>query len=56
MNEPLTYEEKCELYRAGLYQFPAPPVCHTRWTEADWIRYIDNCGKWTPRTTKEIEP
>ena len=39
--------EKIEKYRAGRYRIPAPPVLHVEWNEADWIRFIDACGKWT---------
>ena len=39
-------EHKRARYRAGLYKFKAPPVCTTRWTEDDWITYIDACRGW----------
>lgn len=44
----MTYDEKLRLYRAGRYLFQPPPVMCAMWTEADWVRYIDNCGKWLP--------
>jgi hypothetical protein len=44
----MTYEQKVELYRAGKYLFPPPPVCHVGWTERNWIDYIDAHGKWVP--------
>ena len=47
MNE-LTIDEKRKLYRAGRYQFPSPPVPHVKWTEDDWIRYVDAHGRWMP--------
>lgn len=47
---PLTEEQaanvKRALYRAGRYTFPVPGVPHEKWTEDDWIRYIDNHGGW----------
>ena len=42
----LTDEQKTELYRAGKYTFPIPPVCHAKWDEAAWIRYVDAHGRW----------
>ena len=39
-------DNKVRMYRAGRYTFPPPPVGHIKWTEADWIRYIDNHGRW----------
>lgn len=35
------------LYAAHLYQFPVPPV-QGKWSEDDWIRWIDNHGEWLP--------
>lgn len=57
MNEPttaatLTDEQKTELYRAGKYMFPPPPVCTVLWDEAAWIRFVDRNGKWLPNTGK----
>lgn len=37
---------KIELYRAGLYSLPVPPVHTTYWTEKDWINFIDKYGRW----------
>lgn len=42
----LTESEKVELYRAGKYRFPPPPVSHVYWDEAAWIRYVDRFGTW----------
>jgi hypothetical protein len=47
---------KLEAYRAGHYEFLAPPVPHARWTEQDWIRYIDHNGRWTVEITPEEPP
>ena len=38
---------KLQAYRKGLYEFPPPPVYSGMWDAADWIKYIDQCGKWT---------
>jgi hypothetical protein len=43
----LTYYEKVRKYARGEYTFPVPPVHTSYWTKDDWIRYIDNKGKWT---------
>lgn len=37
---------KIEAYRAGLYLFSVPPVNTAAWKEADWINFVDSCGKW----------
>lgn len=37
---PATYAEAEFLYREGQYAVKAPPVSHSAWTEADWIKYI----------------
>jgi hypothetical protein len=42
----MTEKEKRDKYRAGRYAFPPPPVPHARWSEDDWIRYIDQHGSW----------
>lgn len=46
---PDQYAQLVELYRAHKYAFPAPPVQHTRWSEADWIRYVYRCGGFSAR-------
>jgi len=37
---------KLERYRKGMYLMKIPPVLTARWTESDWIRYIDHNGTW----------
>lgn len=37
---------KVELYRAGAYSFPVPPVCPVGWSEQNWIDFIDSRGRW----------
>ena len=47
-NDGLTEKNKAELYARDAYAFKPPPVCCTGWTDADWIRYVDKHGRWTP--------
>ena len=35
-----------ELYRAGKWKAPAPPVCTFNWGESEWIAWIDSMGEW----------
>lgn len=49
----LTPEQKIEKYRANQYQFPPPPVPTSKWTELDWIKYVDFHGKWFTDTSPE---
>ena len=45
---------KLEAYRHGHYVFKPPPVPHARWSERDWIRYIDGSGgRWTVPVLEE---
>jgi len=37
---------KIARYKAGKYMFSPPPVPHTEWDTAAWIRFIDKHGKW----------
>ena len=43
-----TPEQMLEMYNAGHYIFPAPPVCTAYWDDSDWIAFIDRSGRWTP--------
>ena len=48
----LTHEDK--LFALSVYpnekgvnfQCPPPPVCTVNWKNEDWIKYIDQYGKW----------
>lgn len=40
----MTYADKVNKLRAGMYMFRTPLVCHANWTEDDWINYIDGGG------------
>ncbi len=37
---------KLEMYRAGNYLMPPPPVCTRNWGEDNWIHFIDTYGRW----------
>ena len=44
-----THKQKIEaLHEEGDYDFmfPAPPVCTVKWTDNDWVDYVDLNGKW----------
>ena len=44
-----THKQKIEaLHEEGDYDFmfPAPPVCTIKWTDNDWVDYVDLNGKW----------
>jgi hypothetical protein len=42
---PVT-EQMRELFRAGKYRMPVPPVQTAYWREDDWIVWIDCHGQW----------
>ena len=48
----MTEDEKKQLYWAGRYTCPPPPVPHILWDEAAWIRYIDIYGTWNKEGTR----
>ena len=47
-NQTMTYEEKVKLYNQKRYLMPFPPVGTKNWTVRDYIRYIDQHGRWCP--------
>jgi hypothetical protein len=47
-NEKLTYKEKVRLYMEKRYLMPATPFHTERWTMRDFIRFIDQRGRWCP--------
>lgn len=54
----MTYEDKVKLYRARRYLMPVPPVGTKNWTTRDYIRFIDQHGRWCPgsdATTCELD-
>ncbi len=44
------YRQLVELYRAGKYRFPPPPVYHGNWDESAWIRFVNRNGQWIEST------
>ncbi len=44
----MTYEEKVKLYRARRYLMPVAPIGTKNWTMRDYIRFIDQHGRWCP--------
>jgi len=48
----LNKQQKVVMYRKGLYKCPPPPVSTVWWTEYEWIKYIDQYGKWTDDSEK----
>jgi hypothetical protein len=42
----LGYFAKVWKYAEGKYKMNPPPVCTAKWTQSDWIRWIDTNGIW----------
>ena len=56
-NQTMTYEEKVKLFNAKRYLMPLRPLGTKNWTTRDYIRFIDQLGRWCPEDTdKGIEP
>lgn len=53
-DDTVSQEQKEVWYETGNYLFPVPPVCTQFWGRSDWMRYIDQCGKWNPQPPKTI--
>ena len=51
----MTYEEKVKLYNAKRYLMPLPPLGTRNWTVRDYIRYIDQHGRWCPDDRAQCE-
>lgn len=47
-NQTLTYEEKVRLFNTKRYLMPLPPMGTKNWLVRDYIRYIDQRGRWCP--------
>jgi hypothetical protein len=43
-------ERKLAMYDRGEFVMQLPPVSPHAWTRQDWVRWIDNCGIWKPKT------
>lgn len=44
----MTYEEKVKLFKSRRYLMPVPPIGTNNWTIRDYIRFIDQHGRWCP--------
>jgi len=51
----MTYDEKVKLYNAKRYLMPLPPLGTRNWTVRDYIRYIDQHGRWCPYDRDQCE-
>jgi hypothetical protein len=47
-NRIMTYEDKVRLFKVKRYLIPLPPLRTKNWTVRDYIRYIDQHGRWCP--------
>jgi hypothetical protein len=47
-NKAMTYEEKVKLFLSNRYLMPLPPLGTKNWTVRDFVRYIDQHGRWCP--------
>ena len=54
-NLKITYEEKVRLFNAKRYLMPLPPLGTKNWTMRDYIRYIDQRGRWCPDGSNQCE-
>ena len=54
-NPTITYEEKVRLFNAKRYLMLLPPVGTKNWTVRDYIRFIDQYGKWCPEESDHCE-
>jgi hypothetical protein len=51
----MTYETKVRLFNAKRYLMPLPPLGTENWTVRDYIRYIDQHGRWCPDGRDQCE-
>jgi len=54
-NQTITYEEKVRLFNAKRYLMPLPPLGTKNWLVRDYIRYIDQHGRWCPDGRDQCE-
>ena len=50
INKKMTYEEKVKLFNAKRYSMPMLPEGTKNWITRDYIRYIDQSGRWHPQS------
>jgi hypothetical protein len=51
----LTYEDKVKLYNKKRYLMPKLPIRTKNWIMRDYIRFIDQYGKWCPEESDHCE-
>ena len=51
----LTYEDKVKLYNKKRYLMPKLPMRTKNWIMRDYIRFIDQYGKWCPEESDHCE-
>ena len=51
----LTYDDKVKLYNNKRYLMPMPPKGTKNWLVRDYIRFIDQYGKWCPEDSDHCE-
>jgi hypothetical protein len=51
----MTYDEKVKLYNAKRYLMPLRPLGTKNWTVREYIRYIDQHGRWCPDGRDQCE-
>lgn len=52
----MAYEEKVKLFNIKRYLMPLPPLGTKNWTMRDYIRFIDQHGRWCPEGKDKWEP
>ena len=53
--QTMTYKEKVRLFNAKRFLMPLPPLGTQKWTVRDYIRYIDQHGRWYPDGRDQCE-
>jgi hypothetical protein len=51
----LAYEDKVKLYNKKRYLMPKFPIRTKNWIMRDYIRFIDQYGKWCPEESDHCE-
>ena len=51
----MTYKDKVKLFNAKRYLMPFTPEGTKNWIMRDYIRFIDEYGKWCPEGSNKCE-
>jgi hypothetical protein len=51
----MTYKDKVKLFNARRYLMPYRPEGTKNWIIRDYIRFIDEYGKWCPEGSNKCE-